>query len=77
MIKLLKFIYLYVRMYVCMYMYVFVFCLHAFLCTTCASGDHGCQEKSLGLLELELQMVVSHYATSGNQIQERHKALNH
>lgn len=41
------------------------FCLHDCLCTTCTPDALGGQ-RAPGLLELELQIIVSHYAGAGN-----------
>lgn len=38
-----------------------VSCLHVCLCTKCVPGSCGSQNWVLGLLELQVQMVVSHF----------------
>jgi hypothetical protein len=42
--------------------YVWMFCLHLCLCTTCMNGG---QEKASDPLELEFQIVVSHRVSVG------------
>ena len=39
---------------------IWVFCLHACLCTTCVPGNHGSQKRVLDFLGLEIHMIVSH-----------------
>lgn len=42
-------------------------CLNAYICTMHVPGTKRSWEKVLDLLELELQMVLSHHVGSGNQ----------
>jgi len=51
--------------YVCM---VYVCIMYVCMCITCILGTHESQERTLDVLELELQMVVSHHVGSGNKI---------
>lgn len=44
------------------------------LCTICLPAACGGQERGVGFLELELQIVVSNHAGAGNQIQVLHKS---
>jgi hypothetical protein len=37
-------------------------CMYGCLCTTCMSGTHRGQKRVSDPVDLELQMVVSHYA---------------
>lgn len=46
---------------------VWVFCLHAWLCSTCVSGIRRGQKQALGPLELESWMLISYHVGADNQ----------
>lgn len=46
---------------------VWVFCLHARLCTMCLFDHNRGQKKVLNTLELELQVFVGHHVGARNQ----------
>jgi hypothetical protein len=48
---------------------MWVFCLLAYLCTTCMSGALGGQKKMSDLLELKLWPIVSYHVGTGDQTQ--------
>lgn len=45
------------------------FYLHVYMCVTCVPGIQGSKKRSLGPLELDLWMIVSHHVDVGNQTQ--------
>lgn len=52
-----------------------VFCLaNIYLCTMCMPFVYGGQKKALDILELEFQLVVSHYMSAGNEIWDLRKS---
>lgn len=53
----------FIYLYLCFISCVWVFCLHAYLCTTCMPGN------MLGLLHVELQRVMSWYTSPRNRRQ--------
>ena len=53
----------FIYLYLCFISCVCVFCLHAYLCTTCMPGN------MLGLLHVELQTVMSWYTSPRNRRQ--------
>ncbi|MEJ1282499.1 hypothetical protein NN561_013457 [Cricetulus griseus] len=48
-------------------LYVWVSCLHRFRCIVCMPGDFGGQKRESDPVELELQMILSFRAGTGNQ----------
>ena len=48
---------------------VWVFCLHAYLCTTCVPDPLRGQKRASGSLELESQKVMRHHVGAGKWIQ--------
>lgn len=48
-------------------LYLWVFCLHVYLCTAGVPGAQEGQQRASDPLKLELQTVVSHYVSTGNQ----------
>ena len=49
-----------------LFLCVWIFCLHACLCTRSVSGTCEGQKRALESLKLVLQMVVSHHVDAGN-----------
>lgn len=47
-------------------LYMWVFCLHLHLRTTCMPGTRRCQKMMSDPWGLELQVVMSHYMYAGN-----------
>lgn len=50
-----------------LFIYVWVFCMHTYLCILYMPSECRSQKKVLNSLELELQMVVNQLVGAGNQ----------
>ena len=56
-----------VAIFIFIYFMCMMFCLSEYMCTPCILAAGGGQKRASDLLELELQMVVSHHFNPGNE----------